>query len=133
MTRAFLGTGWKFPIRVNPSGGLSFSSEEQNVEESMWVILSTSPRERQMRPGFGCGLQDLVFAPNHPATRGAVAHHVREALTHYEARVDVLDVRVEAPPDQQNLMLIRVDYRIRSTNSYHNFVYPFFVTEGAGV
>jgi phage baseplate assembly protein W len=132
MTRAFLGTGWKFPIRVAPGGGLQYSSEEQNVEESMYILLATSPMERQMRPQFGCGLRDLVFEPNHPATRGAVAHHVREALTAYEPRVDVLDVRVDATPEQPNLLLIRVDYRIRSTNSYHNFVYPFFVREGAG-
>jgi phage baseplate assembly protein W len=131
-TRGFTGTGWQFPVRVNAQGGLSYSSGEQNIAESIWIILSTAQGERQMRPKFGCGMQEYVFAPNNPATFGNVAHLVRTALTEYEPRVDVLDVEVQATPDEPNKVLIRVDYRVRSTNSYHNMVYPFFVQEGAG-
>jgi phage baseplate assembly protein W len=132
-TRTFLGTGWQFPIRVNPQGGLSYSSGEQNVLESIWVVLSTALNERQMRPKFGCGIQDLVFAPLNPTTYGNVAKLVRKALTTYEPRIDVLDVEVGAADDQPTKMLIRVDYRIRATNSYGNMVYPFFVHEGPGI
>jgi phage baseplate assembly protein W len=132
MTRAFLGTGLKFPIRVNPQGGLSWSSEEQNVQESIWIILATAPGERQMLPRFGCGIHDYVFAPNTPGVQGNIAHHVRTALSAWEPRIDVLDVRVTAPDGEPNLLLIRVDYRIRSTNSYSNTVYPFFIREGTG-
>lgn len=132
-SRTFLGTGWQFPIRVNPQGGLSYSSGEQNVAESIWLILATAQNERQMRPTFGCGMYDLVFAPNNPTTFGNVAHLVRTALTQYEPRIDVLDVQVETGADEPNKVLIRVDYRIRATNSYNNMVYPFFVTEGPGV
>jgi hypothetical protein len=131
-TRAFLGTGWQFPIRVNPRGGLSYSSGEANIAESIWIILSTAQGERPMRPQFGCGMQEFVFAPNNPSTFGNVGHLVRKALTEYEPRVDVLDVRVQAAADEPNKVLIRVDYRIRSTNAYHNMVYPFFVQEGPG-
>jgi uncharacterized protein len=131
-SRAFLGTGWQFPVRINPQGGLSFSSGEQNVAESIWIILATAQGERQMRPQFGCGMQDLVFAPNNPTTFGNVAHLVRKALTENEARIDVLDVQVITGPDEPNKVLIRVDYRIRSNNSYHNMVYPFFINEGPG-
>ena len=131
-TRAFLGTGWQFPIRVNPQGGLSFSYGEQNVAESIWLILATAQNERQMRPRFGCGMHELVFAPNNPSTFGNVSHLVRKVLTEYEPRIDVLEVRVETGPEEPNKVLIRVDYRIRSTNSFHNMVYPFFIHEGPG-
>lgn len=131
-TRKFTGTGWKFPIRVNAQGGLSYSSGEENIAESIWIILSTAQGERQMRPRFGCGMQEYVFAPNNPGTFGNVAHLVRTSLTDNEARIDVLDVEVLTAPDEANKVLIRVDYRIRSTNSYHNMVYPFFVKEGQG-
>jgi phage baseplate assembly protein W len=131
-SRTYLGTGWQFPIRVNPRGGLSYSSGEENVAESIWIILSTAQNERQMLPTFGCGMHDLVFAPNNPTTFGNVSHLVRRALTEYEPRVDVLDVAVLTSPDEPNKVLIRVDYRIRSTNAFHNLVYPFFVREGPG-
>jgi phage baseplate assembly protein W len=131
-TRSFTGTGWRFPIRVNPHGGLSYSSGEENIAESIWIILSTAQGERQMRPQYGCGMQEHVFAPNNAATFGNVSHFVRKALTQYEPRIDVVGVAVETPPGEANKVLIRVDYRIRSTNSYHNMVYPFFVHEGQG-
>lgn len=59
-----------------------------------------------------------------------VTHLVREALTTYEPRIDVLDVQVESPPGQANLLLIRVSYRLRDTNAMANLVYPFYITEG---
>lgn len=127
--RKFLGTGWKFPVRITPAGGLSFSSGEQNVEEAIWILLGTARGERQMLPRFGCGIHDLVFAPNNPATRGSVAHLVRDALNEWEPRIDVLDVDVTADSGEANTMLIRVDYRVRSNNSFGNLVYPFFLNE----
>jgi phage baseplate assembly protein W len=129
-SREFTGTGWKFPIRVNPRGGLSYSADEQDIEEAIWIILSTARGERQMLPRFGCGIHDYVFATNEPATHGSIAHQVRDALTEWEARIDVIDVQVEANADIPNLLLIRVDYRIRSNNAFHNLVYPFYVQEG---
>jgi phage baseplate assembly protein W len=59
-----------------------------------------------------------------------VAHLVKDALTEWEPRIDVMDVNVDAP--EPNTMLIRVDYRIRSNNTFANLVYPFYITEGAG-
>ena len=126
--RAFTGKGWRFPLRVNPRGGLSYSSGEQDIQEAIWIILSTAPGERQMRPAFGCGIHNYVFAPNNPTTQGNLAHEARMALTKWEPRIDVLDVRVTAPQD--NLLLLAIDYRVRSTNAFQNLVYPFFIREG---
>ena len=84
-----------------------------------------------MQPDFGCGIHDLVFEPNTAALRGVVQTNVREALTRWEPRIDVLDVRVETPPDFRNRLLIHVDYRVRANNAVFNLVYPFFLDEGA--
>jgi phage baseplate assembly protein W len=130
--REFLGTGWKFPIRVNPRGGLSYVSAEQDIQEAIWIILSTAPGERQMRPQFGCGIHAYVFELNNPANRASMAHQVREALTRWEPRIDLLDVRVDSGSDEGNLLLIRIDYRIRANNAFHNMVYPFYIREGGG-
>ena len=128
--REFLGRGWQFPIRVNPRGGLSYVSAEQDIAEALWIILSTAPNERQMLPKFGCGIHDFVFAPNSAATRGTLANAVRKALTTWEPRIDLVDVRVDAGPGEPNKLLIRIDYRVRSTNAFHNLVYPFYLKEG---
>jgi uncharacterized protein len=129
-TRRELGTGWKFPIQVNARGGLSWSSAEEKIREAIWLVLMTGRGERVMRPTFGCGANDYVFALNEPATRAGIAQQVREALSRWEPRIELAEVRVDAP--QQNMMLIHVDYRVASNNQFYNFVYPFYITEGAG-
>jgi hypothetical protein len=130
--REFLGRGWRFPIRVNARGGLSYSSGEQDIQEAIWIILATCRNERQMLPRFGSGIHSYVFAPNSPTTQGNIAHEVRRALTTWESRIDVLDVRVQSSADEPNKLLIRVDYRVRSNTALHNLVYPFYITEGKG-
>ena len=132
MAKDFLGTGWAFPLRIDPRGGFSFAAGEEDIAEAIWIVLGTSKGERVMQPRFGCGIHDYVFAPNNPTTWGDIAHQVRQALTEWEPRIDVLDVRVTFLSEEPNKLLIRVDYRIRSTNAFHNLVYPFYIQEGAG-
>lgn len=127
-----IGRGWNFPVKPQALGQLAFTGSEEKIRQSIWIILSTAPGERQMRPDFGCGIHDLVFEPNTAALRGLVQQRVRESLTRYEPRIDVIDVRVETPPEQRNYLLIKIDYRIRTNNSFFNLVYPFFLNEGAG-
>lgn len=129
MLREFLGVGWKFPIRVNARGGLSFSRHEQDIEESIWIILSTAKGERVMEPEFGCGIHEYVFAPNNPGTRGSISYEVHKALAEFEPRIEVESVRVESFPEAANRLLIYVDYRVRSNNVRRNMVYPFYLTE----
>jgi phage baseplate assembly protein W len=131
LRRPFLGIGWKFPLQVTPRGAIATSSEEQRIEESILLILSTAPGERLMLPAFGCGIHDLVFAPNDSGTISKAVDQVRKSLTTYEPRIDVLDVTAQISSDQPNLLLIRVDYRVRDNNSMKNLVYPFFITEAA--
>jgi phage baseplate assembly protein W len=130
MPREFLGTGFKFPMQVNAQGALALARQEEGVAESIAFILGTAQGERVMRPDFGCGIHRLVFEPNNDLTQGRVAHAVRRALVDLEPRIDVLDVRAESAQTEPNLLLIRVDYRLRATNAFHNLVYPFFIREG---
>jgi phage baseplate assembly protein W len=127
--REFLGRGWKFPLQVTPRGAIASARGDQRIEESIYIILSTAPGERVMQPQFGCGIHDLVFEPNSVVTRSLVIDRVRRALVTFEPRVDVLTVNADATPEQPNLLLIRVDYRIRATNTFGNLVYPFYITE----
>ncbi len=123
--RAIHGKGWKFPLRIDARGGFSFSEGEQLIQEAIWIILGTALSERRMLPEFGCGIHEYVFAANNPTNRGHIAHQVREALVRWEPRIDVLTVDVEAP--DVNQLLIRVDYRVRATNSHENLVYPLYI------
>jgi Bacteriophage baseplate protein W len=130
-TREFLGVGWKFPLQVTPGGGIAAARYEHRIEESIYLILATAKGERVMLPDFGCGIHELVFAPNSPGTRSLIVQQVRRALVTWERRIDVLDVGVDDSPGEPNLLLIRVGYRIRANNAIGNLVYPFYLREGS--
>ncbi len=124
----FLGVGFKFGFSTDPSGGVATSRYEDNVEEGVRIVLGTAKGERAMRPDFGCGIHDLVFAPNNVGTHTLVAHHVEEALAKWEPRIRNVEVEVRADPDQAERILVELRYEIRATNSIHNLVFPFYLT-----
>jgi phage baseplate assembly protein W len=128
-SRAFLGTGFRFPFQLNARGRFALARDEDRIEESIYLILGTRPGERLMQPAFGCAIHELLFASNTPSTQTLAVEHVRRALIAHEARIDVLDVRVETSDSEPSLLLMRVDYRIRATNAIGNLVYPFYITE----
>jgi uncharacterized protein len=127
---AFLGRGWAFPVLGAPNGGVAMVEGAEGIEQAIEIILGTSPGERVMRPEFGCGIWELVMEANTAQLHGRVKARVREALVKWEPRIDVLDVRVEAPEEEKHVLLIRLDYRIRANNTFYNLVYPFFLQEG---
>lgn len=128
--RDYLGKGLAFPLRIDAHGRLATASFEQRVEEAVYLILATAPGERAALPTFGCGIHNLVFAGNDVTTLGAVKVETRRALNRWEPRIDVLDIQVINSPEAPNVLLIRVDYLIRTNNSVANIVYPFYIREG---
>lgn len=127
--REFLGKGWRFPVAVNLTGGISSSAYEENVRESMFIILGTAPGERLNRPEFGCRVHDLMFAPNNYVTAALAEHYCEEALLKFEPRVR--NVQVKAAPSRQepNRLDIRISYMVGDTNNQRNLVYPFYLRE----
>jgi hypothetical protein len=125
-----LGRGWTFPFTLDERGEVALSDGEADIQEAIWMILSTAFGERLMHPDFGCGIHDLVFAPNNTGTAGLARFYVQDALVRWEPRIDVEEVEVQADPAQAELLLISVSYRVRMTDSRYNLVYPFYLTRG---
>jgi phage baseplate assembly protein W len=131
MAKEFLGVGWKFPVQTTPAGRIALSQYEEDIKEAIPIILSTAKGERVMRPDFGCGIHDLVFAPINTATLTLVENTVREALTIYEPRIELIRVKASAERAEEGKLLVSIDYRVRSTNNRFNLVYPFYLKEGS--
>jgi hypothetical protein len=129
-TKDFLGAGWKFPPRLDTRGQIELVHQEQDIEEAMRIILLTNRGERPMRPEFGSELYRLQFAPNDATTAGIASRYVKEALSRWEPRIQVISVIAEPDERHQSRLLIEVGYRIRATNSDRNLVFPFYVIPG---
>ena len=122
----FLGVGWAAPMAI-ADGDVKTARYEKAVEQSLWMILSTAKGERVMRPTFGCGIHDRVFSPNNSSTIGEIVTDVRESLTEWEPRIDLLEVDTVSDEERPNVLLIRVHYQVRTTNNIFNLVYPFYL------
>src|ERR1700682_2858244 len=113
----FLGRGWAMPVDLDPRTGLVATSEyEDNIRQSIRIVLETAPGERVMRPNFGCGIHDLVFAAVDTTTIQRIRSVIEEALRRYEARIDVIGVTVDEEATSEGVLLIELEYRVRKTN-----------------
>lgn len=128
--KEFLGAGIAFPPAKDAQGRLAMNNLEEQVRQSILIILRTAKGERVMRPDFGAGLHTLAFEPINPTTTALVQHEVKEALTRFEPRIDVDDVDVTSDPKEPGLLRIAVSYRVRRTDTTFNLVYPFYVERG---
>jgi phage baseplate assembly protein W len=128
----FLGRGWAMPVALDPrTGHVAETQYEDDIRQSIRIIIETAPGERVMRPDFGCGIHELVFAPMDSQTLQRVRSVIEDALRRYEARIEVIDVNVEESPElTDGLLRIELDYRIRKTNQVGNLVFPFYFREG---
>ncbi|HTW06342.1 MAG TPA: GPW/gp25 family protein [Acidimicrobiales bacterium] len=127
MSEDFIGKGWAFPLRVDATGGIALVAREQELAESIRLILSTARGERPMRPEFGCGIHDQIFSPMDATTAGRVAYDVRAALERWEPRVEVGDVDVTYAAERPGAMYVKINYTEKETNDRRNLVFPFYI------
>ncbi len=129
--KAFLGTGWKFPVEIDgATGRIKMSSNEDSIRESIRIIIGTRPGELPMHPHFGCGLQDYAFESPDYTTLYSMKTEVEHALVRWEPRITEVNAEVSDERIEDGILLINVSYVIRSTNNQYNMVYPFYINEG---
>jgi uncharacterized protein len=127
MSTEFFGVGWSFPVKLDQDGKtIALARYEESIRQAIHIILSTARGERVMRPDFGCGIYDLVFALNNSETQSTLANEVKQALLYWEPRIDVLDIQVSSGQEDQ-VLYIDISYRVRTTNNIFNLVYPFYL------
>lgn len=129
-SNSFLGTGWAFPPQFNKlTGTVAMLSNEDDIQNSLRVLLCTRKGERLMQPAYGCNMDVLLFEPVNTALITYVKDLVFTAIYYYEPRITPEEVKVEAT-EEEGMVLVTVDYTIRSTNSRNNLVFPFYLDEG---
>ena len=108
--KSFLGKGWRFPVDVDRTGGVSMSQLEENVRQSIFIILGTAPGERIMRPDFGCDIHDLMFAPNNAITAASPRTTARKRSTSASRASPKVTAKARPAPDEPNKILIDIEY-----------------------
>ena len=129
--KSFMGTGFSFPVGVDPITGRALtSSDEEDIRQAITIILGTHPGERPMNPHFGCNTHAYVFSTTDYTSMMLMQNEVENALIMWEPRIKDIEVDVVHSPDDDGVLLIKINYTVRSTNNPYNLVYPFYITEG---
>lgn len=131
---AFLGTGWSFPPEFKKnSKAVVMTSDEADIKSSLEILLSTKIGERIMLPRYGCNMDELIFETLDRTLKTYVTELIKTAILYYEPRIDAEKIDITRGDDLGGELLVIIDYRIRSTNSRSNLVYPFYIGEGTNI
>jgi phage baseplate assembly protein W len=123
----FLGRGWRFPIVPDETGSLGFTGGDENVEQSLRILLQTRVGERVMRGGFGTRIPELLFQPGSVQNLRALEREVENAVVRLEPRVELLDVTAEADPADESHVTVSIAYRVLRSNTRDSLVFPFYL------
>ena len=130
----FLGRGWGFPPAFDSNAcTVQMLEREEDIRSSLEILLATALGERTMLPGYGCNLEELLFENLNTTTKTIIGDKIRTAILYHEARIDVEKITLDTFRELEGIVLIEVTYRVRSTNSRFNFVFPFYREEGTDV
>ncbi len=121
------GIGWKYPVMVDTCKHIVMSEYEQDIKEALLILLNTGKGERVMRPDYGCGIHDYMFEVVNVTLLSQIEYSVKEALTQWEPRIEVLTVNTSTENLHNGELIIDIQYKIVKTNRQDNFVYPFYL------
>jgi phage baseplate assembly protein W len=130
---SFLGTGWSFPPEFSPRGKARMVSAEEDIRQSLRILLGTAPGERVMQPSFGCGLKNHVYEVINENTITVLKDVIQRAILFFEPRVTLESITADSSMAYEGLLEFHIFYTIISTNTRHNIVYPFYLREGSDV
>ena len=130
--QSFLGRGWTFPPTFSRGGAdVEMVSGPDDIQQSLQILLATAPGQRVMQELFGCDLEGVLFEQVDRGFINTVTGMVSNAILDYEPRIDLNKLTVSESEQSDGLLLISIDYTVRSTNSRYNMVYPFYLKEAA--
>jgi len=134
LERPFLGRGWSFPPEFDKAAkAVLMLQEEKDIESSLEILLSTRIGERVMVPTYGCNLDNMVFETMNLTILTYMKDLIENAILYHEPRIKLERLDIDTSRQEEGVLLIVLNYLVRTTNSRYNYVYPYFLNEGTNV
>lgn len=128
----FRGTGWAFPILPGPDGALHYVSDDDNVAQSMYLLLKTMAGERATRPTFGTTVAESLFHGDSEHVLRQVEQAIADAVREWEPRVELENVAATRDQHDDTAIEVLVSYRVLRTNTKRNLVFPYYAAAASG-
>jgi len=130
----FLGIGWSFPPEFDKTeGGVTMTTDVEDINNSLIILLSTRPGERVMFPNYGCDLQEMLFKPLELTLITQMKGIIERAILYHEPRINIISIEIDTTEELEGQVLIHIDYEVRNTNTRSNVVFPFYKGEATAI
>jgi phage baseplate assembly protein W len=128
--RSFLGRGWSFPPKFSKkTSEVLMTADEEDINKSLEILLSTTIGERFLQPLYGCNLEDYVFETMNVSTKTDIKITVKNGILMFEPRIKLLTIELLDDFVSEGRIDISVDYEVININKRFNLVYPFYLSE----
>lgn len=131
--KSYLGTGWAFPPAFIKNSGVEMVSDEEDIEQSLQILFSTTAGERVFRFDYGSNIRQFVFEEMNLSIENLIIDHIKQSVLFFEPRIKIEDVSVEKKDPLDGILWINMEYTILKTNNRSNMVYPFYFQEGTNL
>ena len=146
INKDFLGRGWSFPPEFNKTkesegtnalmqtkNEVEMTTDSDDINNSLIILLSTRLGERVMFPEYGCDLQEMLFKPLSLTLVTQMKGVIERAILYHEPRINILNIEIDNEDELEGKILIEIDYEIRNTNTRSNLVFPFYKGEATEI
>ncbi|KVQ00511.1 phage baseplate protein [Burkholderia ubonensis] len=126
------GRGWAFPPVFMPDG-VKMAEGAEDVGQSLWILFNTQPGERIMRDGFGCDLNQFMFAGIKNSLLSDIERQIENSVLRYEPRAQIIDIKFDATTPSEGHLKIQVNYCLRGSDMQQQLTGQLDMVNGQGI
>jgi len=124
---SYIGRGWSFPPTFNGNAGsVAMLEQEADINSSLEILFCTMQGERIMLPEYGCNLDELLFENLDTRMKTLITDKIESAILYHEPRIELENVTMDDSQELEGVILIKIKYLVKTTNSRFNYVFPFY-------
>lgn len=103
--------GWKFPVQVDEANGkIKTVEDNENIKQSVRMILETRPDERKVVPRFGANLRPYIFDTINPGVISSLKSEVEHSIKTWESHIADMNVGVKSETGTVSYLEAKIDY-----------------------
>ncbi len=103
--------GWKFPVQVDEENGkIKTIEDNENIKQSVKMILETRPDERKVVPSFGANLRPYIFETISPSVISSLKNEVEHSIKTWESHIADINVGVKSETGTVSYLETKIDY-----------------------
>ncbi len=102
-----------FPLTFDENGGARLNGLDEDIRQSLVLLLSTRRGERLLRPEYGCDLTQFAFESVNYSLISRIRSEITQSIAQFEPRVDNVSVNVDGNGGDAGALVILIEYRVR--------------------